>query len=185
MKNTFKINNLTQVRLLSDPLKLRLLQAFAERAKTTKQVAAEIGEGVTKLYRHVDALQAAGLLVIVDEKQKRGTVERTFRAVASRFEANPTLFAHGPGNDGNSSIRELLHAGEDEIMKALASAADRGHQKPIIIRMRGTATPTRIAALRQSLASWIESAQDNEKSGDEMTEAFGALLAFYPIDKET
>jgi len=185
LNNTYKIHDLTQVRLLSDPLKLRLLQAFAERAKTTKQVAAEIGEGVTKLYRHVDALHAAGLLVIVDEKQKRGAVERTFRAVANRFEADPALFGHGPGDDGNGSIRDLLHAGEDEIMKALASAADGGHQEPTIIRLRGTATPRRIAALRQSLAAWIESAQDNDEPGEETTEAFGALVAFYPIDKET
>ncbi len=82
MKETYKIKDLQQIKLLSDSLKLQLLQAFASGDKTTKQVAADLGESVTKLYRHVDALYDAGLLEITGEKQKRGTVERTFRAVA-------------------------------------------------------------------------------------------------------
>jgi predicted ArsR family transcriptional regulator len=90
---TFIIKELKQIKLLSDPLKLQLIQSFAEGDKTTRQVATELGENVTKLYRHVDALFEAGLLEITDETQKRGTVERTFRAVAQRFEADPALFA--------------------------------------------------------------------------------------------
>ena len=97
MKETYKIKDLEHMRLLTDPLKLQLIQAFAEKAKTTKQVATELGESVTKLYRHVDALHDAGLLVVVEEKQKRGTIERTFRAVAERFEADQSLFADGAG----------------------------------------------------------------------------------------
>lgn len=66
MQEVFKIKDLEQVRLLSDPLKLQLLQTFAESAKTTKQAAVELGESVTKLYRHVDALHDAGLLEIAE-----------------------------------------------------------------------------------------------------------------------
>jgi predicted ArsR family transcriptional regulator len=183
--NTFRIKDLHQVHLLSDPLKLRLLQAFAEGAKTTKQAAVEIGASVTRLYRHVDALQAAGLLEIVDEKQKRGTVERTFRAVADRFEADATLFLGGPDDDVGSSIRDLLRAGEDDIMKAIIGAAENGRQDPIVMRLRGEAMPARIAALRQSLAAWIESAQDGGESDAGPTEQFGALIAFYVIGKES
>lgn len=65
----FIIKDIEQIRLLSDPFKLQLIQAFAEGDKTTKQVAADLGESVTKLYRHVDALHGAGLLVITGEKQ--------------------------------------------------------------------------------------------------------------------
>ncbi len=48
MKEVFKIKDLGQIRLLSDPLKLQLLQAFAEGAKTTKQVAAELDGGLSR-----------------------------------------------------------------------------------------------------------------------------------------
>ena len=75
MDKVYKIRELEQVRLLADPLKLDLLQAFAERDKTAKAVADELGQPVTRLYRHVDALLDAGLLTVVQETPKRGTVE--------------------------------------------------------------------------------------------------------------
>ena len=109
---------MNQLRLLADPLKLRLVQAFAEGEKTTKQVAAELGERITKLYRHVDALHDAGLLEIVSEMQKRGTVERTFRAIAERFEVDHSLLTDNTDAQGSEAIRELLRAGETEILRA-------------------------------------------------------------------
>ena len=179
MKEVFKIKTLEQVRLMSDPLKLQLLQAFAEDPKTTKQVATELGESITKLYRHVDALHDAGLLEIVSEKQKRGTVERTFRAVAQRFEADHSLFADDDGEDGQAAVRDMLRAGEEEILHAIASASPSDEQNAIMMRLRCKASPQRLAELHRTLNEWIESTQD-EGEGDDKEE-FGALIAFYPL----
>lgn len=181
---TYKIRDLAQVRLLSDPLKLQLLQAFSERPKTTKQVAAELNESVTKLYRHVDALHDAGLLEIAEEKRKRGTVERTFQAVAQRFEADPSLFAGDAGDDMVDAIRDLLREGEDEILRSIASPENKRGQMPTVVRLRCKASPARIAALRRSLNDWIDSAQEDEASESEVAEEVGALIAFYPVGRE-
>jgi len=179
MKKVFKINDLEQVRLLSDPLKLQVLQAFAEGAKTTKQVAGELGESITKLYRHVDALHDAGLLVVVSEQQKRGTVERTFRAVAQRFEADQALFADGDAGEGSDAARDILRAGEEEILHAIATADSSRDQEAVMLRLRCKASPERIAELRSSLNDWIESTQEVDNGTDQ--EEFGALIAFYPL----
>jgi predicted ArsR family transcriptional regulator len=183
MDKVFKIKELDQIKLLSDPLKLQLLQAFAEGAKTTKQVAAELGESVTKLYRHVDALLEAGLLVITSEKQKRGTVERTFRAVAYRFEADPTLFAGEDDGQAEAATRDILRVCEGEIIAAIAEDARRDEPEALFIRLRCKASPERIAALRQKLNEWVESAQGDEDVKDESAEEIGALIAFYPISE--
>ncbi len=183
MKETYKINDLEQMRLLTDPLKLQLLHAFAEDAKTTKQVASELGESVTKLYRHVDALHDAGLLVISEEKQKRGTIERTFRAVAERFEADQSLFADEMGEEASSAIRDMLRAGEAEILNAIANADNESYQKAIIMRLRCKASPERIAELQQSLTEWIESVQEDIDCEADDAQVYGGLIAFYPIDQ--
>lgn len=182
MQDVFTIRDLQQVRLLSDPLKLQLLQAFADGAKTTKQVATELGESVTKLYRHVDALHDAGLLTIAREKQKRGTVERTFEAVARRFEVDHALFAEDAAGNGASAVRDMLRAGEQEILQAIATldAADAPHA--VMLRLRGKASPEKLAELHDSLNAWIESAQ--EENPGEAGEEFGALIAFYPLDSK-
>lgn len=182
MKDTYKIRDLEQIRLLADPLKLRLLQAFAESAKTTKQVAVELGENVTKLYRHVDALHDSGLLVVVDEKQKRGTVERTFSAVAQRFEADHALFAEEAGEEGAQAARETLRVVESEILDVLTNTSDDDEEPLVLFRIRGKANPEKIAELRATLMTWLDSVQGCEQSSDERAEEFGGLIAFYQID---
>jgi predicted ArsR family transcriptional regulator len=181
VKETFQIKDLEQIKLLSDPLKLQLLQAFAESAKTTKQVATELGENVTKLYRHVDALHAAGLLEIAAEKQKRGTVERTFRAVARRFEADHSLFTTENDATGREAAREMLRACEDEVLAALAADGGSGASDALLLRLRCKASPARIAELRSALDQWIEAAQSDADDGDTGAIEIGALLAFYPV----
>ena len=182
MQETLKINDLETIRLLSDPLKLRLLQAFADSAKTTKQVATELSESVTKLYRHVDALLDAGLLEIVDEQQKRGTIERTFRAVARRFEADHSLFSGDASEDGAEAVREVLRGGETELLNALANASDDEHSQPIFMRIRGKASPEQIAELRKTLNAWVESIPSDDEAPDEDAQGYGGIIAFYPID---
>ncbi len=180
MLKTLKINDLEQVKLLADPLKLKLLQAFAAEAKTTKQVAAELGQSITKLYRHVDALHDAGFLEVTEERQKRGTIERTFRATAERFEADRSLFSDESSTEGMDAARDLLRAGEEEILHAIASASDSDAEEPVIMRLRCKASPKRIKALSQALTEWIEATQETDE--EEATEYYGAMVAFYPLD---
>lgn len=182
MKKIYKIKDLEQVRLLSDPLKLRLLQAFAESPRTTKQAAAELGETVTKLYRHVDALHDSGLLEVVGEKQKRGTIERTFRAIAQRFEADHSLFSDETGDEGPDAARELLRASEAEILQVLANAPEDDEEPAIVLRFRGRATPEKIAELRATLTDWVDSIPSCDESPADGTREFGGLIAFYQTD---
>jgi predicted ArsR family transcriptional regulator len=182
VKNTHKIRDLEQIRLLSDPLKLRLLQAFAESARTTKAAAVELGESVTKLYRHVDALHDAGLIEVVEENQKRGTIERTFRAVAQRFEADHSLFTDAPWDEGTIAARDMLRVTEAEILNMLANTHDDTDERAIIMRVRGKASPEKVAELRGALNAWLESLPDHDDTQGEATQEFGGLIAFYEID---
>lgn len=181
MMDNYIIRDIEQIRLLSDPFKLQLIQAFAEGDKTTKQVAEELGESVTRLYRHVDALHDAGLLLITGEKQKRGTVERSFRAVAKRFEADHKLFADENEGSATNAARDMLRVVEAEILDALASDANREEKASVFMRLRCKASPARIRQLRESLDDWIETVQNDDDGDDNNTEEIGGLIALYPI----
>ncbi|MDJ0758945.1 MAG: helix-turn-helix domain-containing protein [Woeseiaceae bacterium] len=184
MQEVFKISNLDQIRLLSDPFKLGILQAFAEGERTTSEVAEVLGQPVTKLYRHVDALHDAGLLKITREKKKRGTIERHFQAVGQRFEADHSLFSSESDEDA-VAIRDVLRAGEDEIVDAIRRSDDSEDGKVTLVRMRLKGSPARLAELQQQLTHWVESVQqdDEPQDGESMIEA-GVLVAFYPIDED-
>ncbi len=186
MKKVFIIKELSHLKLLSDPLKLQLVQSFAEEAKTTKQVADELGQSITKLYRHVDALHDAGLLTIEGQTKKRGTVERTFRAVAERFEADPSLFTNYEGAVAESGkvIREMFRTTEEEILSAPPKDAKEA-EEALIARLHCKLSKRRAAELLQKLMQWVEEVSAEEKSdGEEETEEHRALIAFYPIRSE-
>ncbi len=69
--------------LLLHPVRLRIVQAMIERPMTATEVKNLLGDvAQATLYRHLKQLHEGGLLKIVDERQVRGGVERTYRVVA-------------------------------------------------------------------------------------------------------
>lgn len=189
--STHVVKTLEHAKLLTDPFKLKLLEQFSGKPVTTKQVADELGEKAPKLYRHVDAMVEAGFLQLVAEKPKRGTVERYYRAVASRFEVDPDLFAPGADNsdDALDLVRTLLRETESDLVK-LASLADQDHgdklQTPVVFRFSIQAAPEKVASLRRKLDEWLDEVQQLADSAADSSNpepndvSYAGMLAFYP-----
>src|SRR5216110_4084316 len=76
--------NVADLRALAHPLRLRMMELFAEAPKTTKQVADILGQPPTRLYHHVAALERSGLLVLKEKRKNRGTVEKWYAGVAQQ-----------------------------------------------------------------------------------------------------
>src|SRR3954469_14150284 len=79
--------SVAEMRALAHPLRLRILELFAEAPRTTKQVAELLGQPPTRLYHHVAALERAGLLVLKETQQNRGAVEKWYAGVAKQYQA--------------------------------------------------------------------------------------------------
>jgi predicted ArsR family transcriptional regulator len=186
---TYIVKRLEQAKLLTDPFKLKLIERFAGKPVTTKQVADRMGEKAPRLYRHVDALVAEGLLELVEEKPKRGTIERYYRTVADRFEIHPDLFiASDEGDaDARDMIRSLLRDTESDLVKIFdaykaAGSSPNEDELPIVMRIAVRGTSEEIQDLRKKLEDWHkESSQacgEREDSND--LESWSGLIAFYP-----
>lgn len=68
--------------LLLHPVRLRIVQAMIERPMTATAVKNLLGDvAQATLYRHIKQLHEGGLLEIVDKRQVRGVVERTYSVV--------------------------------------------------------------------------------------------------------
>ena len=177
--DVFVVTTLQQARLLADEFKLKLLRAFATTPTTVKQVAADIEEKPTRLYRHIDALLEAGLLRVVRERPKRGTVERTLQTVASRFEADPSLFDDVRQPGGQDAIRYQFQAASDALVAALSQPETADEDlAPICARMLIEATPERLQELHGLLLEWMHQAAA-EPHGDVYTESASAMLVYH------
>jgi DNA-binding transcriptional ArsR family regulator len=179
---TYVVRRLQQARLLTDPFKLRLLEQFAAAPVTTKQVADRLGEKAPRLYRHVEALAGEGLLELIAEKPKRGTVERYYRAVAAHFEIDPQLFATTgvPRRSTGQAVRALLRDVEADLMHACRAPGDDGpgpSRQPLVMRLAFRATPEQAQCLRDRIDAWL---RECDAPDDERIEAYTGLFAVYP-----
>jgi DNA-binding transcriptional ArsR family regulator len=182
---TFVVRTLAQAKLLSDPLRLRILRAFVDEPRTTKQVAGLLGENATKLYRHVRALEEAGLLALESERQNRGTVERYLRAVARRFEVDATLFDAPARPRKRAStqanvVRSLLGQAQAEILSCIEAGGDTHELAPVVARISVRAPEARIRELRDKLLEWTESCGKESGAGEGEMMEFSGVVAFYP-----
>jgi DNA-binding transcriptional ArsR family regulator len=68
--------------LLLHPVRLRIVQAIIGQPMTATEVKNLLGDvAQATLYRHIKQLHEGGLLKIIDERQVRGGVERTYQVV--------------------------------------------------------------------------------------------------------
>jgi DNA-binding transcriptional ArsR family regulator len=183
---TFVIKRLEQAKLLTDPFKLKLLEGFARQPATTKQVADRMGEKAPRLYRHVDALVEEGLLTLVEEKPKRGTVERYYKTIADRFEVDPNLFSSGATDSGDplEVVRRVIRDTESELVRAFEACEGKSlpeDEMPLIMKLNIRGTSDEIEKLRKLLDNWLEECQSMDDGRDDLSdlEPYSAFLTFY------
>ena len=160
MNNDVKrVSRLDQVRALSDPTRLRLLELFKERRLTTKQAAQILGQPPTRLYHHVNLLERLGFIRLVEERPNRGTVEKYFEAVARAFAVDPALFeGDSPRAQKARSLaanmlmtvldRARMEAAES-IATGLVGADDR--EAPLVVHVQLTTTEKEIQHVKTRL----------------------------------
>jgi hypothetical protein len=186
---------LRQVRVLADPFRLKLLGAFGSRPRTTKQVALQLGEKPTKLYHHVEALKQVGLLALTETRPNRGTVEKYYRAVATRFRIGATLLSPRETSDpmaGETAavLMSILDTTRAELAEVMGRSERDSEPCPassaMVARMLIRGEPERIEQFRARLMSLLDQFKAESaglKPGK--TDAYSLTLAFYPAPRTT
>jgi DNA-binding transcriptional ArsR family regulator len=84
-----------RVRLALAPIRRRLLERLREPASAT-QLAPELGLSRQRVNYHLRALEQAGMLELVEERKRRGCVERVLAARADAFVVDPAVMGAAP-----------------------------------------------------------------------------------------
>lgn len=92
MKDLFLIKELDTLKALSHDMRLALMRLF-RTPQTVKQVAATMDLPPTKLYYHVNLLEAHGLLRVTETNVVSGIVEKTYQVVAKHFHIDEALLS--------------------------------------------------------------------------------------------
>jgi DNA-binding transcriptional ArsR family regulator len=173
-----RITDLRQIRAIANPLRIRMLQLFAQGPLTTKQVADRLGEKPTRLYNHARTLERAGLVRLVRTTQNRGTTERYLQAVSSRFEVDESLFAMGrSGSAARAAVYATAVAMLRDVAERLETASPAsGAAEPLVGQAAIRVTPREYDRLRAQVLRWFEGLQRRKAGRAQSTEAADAVL---------
>jgi len=178
------IRDLNQLKALSDPLRVRILQGFAGGSRTVREVASAIGTRQSRLYHHIAILEAAGLIEIVDTRSVRGTVEKHYRAAASRFEVDGSVFSgderEGLEPDRVRMVSSILSQVRVEILDAQRQPGDVSViPRPFLARMVFKGTPDEAQAFLDRIQSLFATCcrDDADKAGNDDRRDYAVTVA--------
>jgi DNA-binding transcriptional ArsR family regulator len=186
MDSSRTVERTDQIKALANSLRQRILELMIEAPITTKQVADRLGEKPTKLYHHVDTLEAAGLIKLVKTRRKRGTVEKYFEAVAERFVIDrQAVEVRAATDDEQGKLETIIASSLDETLSEIRESmatglvrADDDSGESVFIRSHLRMTPSQMSMLGERLQEWIRDCQGSHDPDAEME--YGLTVAFYP-----
>jgi predicted ArsR family transcriptional regulator len=190
MEDTLVIDTVDKLKIFADPLRQRLLQAFCCNPATIKQVAEQMGEKPARLYHHVDLLEQNGFLDIVDTKQVRGTVEKTYQTVARKIIVDHALVGSLEEEAVSPEVKNVVM---NTLQACLVDARDnfdeeikRTPGRPTVMVAQATVqlTPTQLKALEEKIDTLLKDLEDIA-SGDEERTLYSFTAACFPIKRST
>lgn len=123
---THTINQLDQLRAVSHPMRIAILEQIAHEALTVTAIAQAIGAPVNRAYYHVMELERAKVIRAVRTRKRANLVEKLYQAVAPNIRVDEKLFQRG-GAAGldlfYETIRSVLDASADDLRRMADSGA--------------------------------------------------------------
>jgi DNA-binding transcriptional ArsR family regulator len=192
------VDDAATMKALGDPLRLKIMRVLgrdvrvAPRIMTVKQLAEELGEPTTKLYRHIKQLQAVGMIQVAELRLVGGIVEQSYR-VAQKGWGVKADNAGLPRDQLSDEMLGVAGAALDEYLTRYVSALRKGRAslyneenlaKPPHVRSVVTIADYRVPQERAAefgdrLSDLVKEFNDGERSDAADAVAANLLVMFY------
>ena len=126
-----------RLRIALSPIRRRLLERLREPASAT-ELAAEMSLGRQRVNYHLRELEKAGLLHLVEERQRRGCVERILAARADAFVVDPSVMGRRRTLAISAAAQDRFSAETGSTPPATSSATWRACGRRRSRRARGS-----------------------------------------------
>jgi DNA-binding transcriptional ArsR family regulator len=185
----FEVTELEQLRVLADPLRMRILNNLFPQAHTVKQIADRLELSPTKLYYHFGELERVGLITVVETRVKSGIIEKYYRCVAETIRVSRDLLRLTGQELEQNAYGELLAS----IMEAVADDLRHAVQAGLLLPPDREDAPKRTAigrtnvrlkatAAARLVKKWAKLLEEIEAADDPDGDIeFGAAIALFPL----
>jgi len=196
------VSNVDVLKALADPLRLNLLYALTQDAgaelpiRSVKELAAELGEPQTKLYRHIRHLESAGLIRAVASRVVSGIVEQRYQASQAEFMVGDSFTDQekaSPEAEAMAAAALELYRRQYFAARRRASGSAAGpdpHRQPLLGSVDGRIPVAKAAAIRAQLLQIFDdvaasSEHAGEHAGDEETVQVNMLVGYFTLAPPT
>lgn len=176
------VSNVELLKALADPLRMSMMYVLTRNTSdgglpvlSVKELAADLGEPKTKLYRHVKHLESAGLIAAVSSRVVSGIVEQRYQAVRSalRFGSEMTE-QERVSPEAEAMVAAALEMFRREYFATKRSAQpgdgqeSPGRRHDLLAMSDGRVSAARAAAILQQLRALVDevSAEPDPDAGD-------------------
>lgn len=192
----FLISDLETVRIVAEPIRLRILELLVLGVQPVKQLAKTLKLPQTKLYYHINLLEERGLIRVVSTRVVSGIIEKQYGAVARSYRVDQSLLTLG--NPARSDTLDLmvgsmLDSLRSELHEGVANQRfDLRDEAPVERRITFARAPLRLSAeraeeLHQRLSALFtefcaDSAADRSAPTD--TQLYHLFVAYFPTSAQ-
>lgn len=184
------ISDLETVRIMADPIRLRILELLVLEAQPVKRLAAALELPQTKLYYHINLLEEHGLVRVVGTRVVSGIIEKQYGAVARSYRIEQSLLAlNPPGGEGAVELMlvTLLDGIRRDLWQGIAAGLidlrdDAPEERKITLgRVPLRLTLRRAAELHQRLGELIkEYCPEDPGEPEPDSRLYQLFVAYFP-----
>jgi len=116
------INDLTTLKVLTDPLRLQILELLDPEPQTVAEVAEKLGFSSSRLYYHFNLLETHGMIQVVETRMLNNLIEKVYWTTAEDLEIEKNLlnFSSEEGQENvTKMISTSLEATREDIMRSI------------------------------------------------------------------
>ncbi len=115
MKDILVLRDLEEIKAISHPYRVEILEAFGEEALSAKQLSEILGEPHAKINYHIKTLLSVGILELVEEKVKSGIIEKYYLPTAKMVVIDKSIL-----NSNNDNIVQTLNQASISIFEKIS-----------------------------------------------------------------
>ena len=184
-----RLTDLAQIKVLADPLRIRILELLGEE-KTTKQVAGILDQPPTRLYHHVAALERVGLVRLTRTRQSRGAVEKYYVAVAKAFSGELRLSSSPAATEAAEAAHGIAARFLEHTAAALRALLESGEAPGAVeaaavlsfLELRGS--PRELKLIRDRLMKLLKDCTDKPGDTSQASQRYRLTIAYFPLAGE-
>lgn len=172
------ITSRQQVDALAGRMRMRVLKAAAV-PRSVREMAEALGVPTTRLYYHVNKLEEAGFLDVVETRKSGARVEKIYRVAAKSFGAGPELAKNVENiEDAAAALAGLvLDVSRVEAEAALVFKFGGGEVEMDLARTQGDLTLDQVKEIQSRMEAILkEVVAEDSQSPDARTYSFTYLL---------